>query len=161
MAGVRRNSVVTVLLNSTEALVKGLSELIWKPGTLGITKTRTRATLCSGETKSDNEMNQRCTTYAMHRRNINQAKNFLVKYLPHKPRSPRLHSFHFCALRSLTTSRLPRFVIPRSSSAFHSGPNAGTVTISTGTVLAVSDSILNPGEWTGRYLDAWSVFSAS
>ena len=91
--------------------------------------------------------------YAQQKKNPNHARNFLVKYLPQSPRSPRRHSFHFCALRSALSSLLPAFVMFRSSSAFHSGPKAGTVTISTGPMLlAASDSSLpvSAGEFTGR-----------
>lgn len=82
--------------------------------------------------------------------------NFLVKYLPHIPRSPRFHSFHFCALRSAASSRFAFLVIPRISSFAHSGPSAGTVTISTGTPLSetgVSSTFASEvGELTLRYL---------
>ena len=101
------------------------------------------------------DMSKTVKTHAQQRKNKNHAVNFLVKYRPHIPRSPRFHSFHFCALRSAASSRFAAFVIPRSSSFFHSGPRAGTVTISTGAPpkVGVSSTFTSEvGELTLRYL---------
>jgi hypothetical protein len=54
----------------------------------------------------------------------------LVNHFP--PRLPRVQSRHSCFRDSDFFSRFPARVISRISDFFHSGPMAGTVTISTG-----------------------------
>lgn len=85
---------------------------------------------------------------------MNHTVNFLVKYFPHIPRSPRFHSFHFCFRRSARSSRLAFLTTVPISDFCHSGPSAGTVTISTGAVVAsLGVSTLDKlGEFTRRYL---------
>ena len=144
--------VGTVLLKSEEAATSGLSALNWKPGTRGITKARVMPTLKHSQAIKTTDKHSR--TYATQNAKRNHAVNFRVKYLPHRPRSPRLHSFNFCALRSALASFTARFLFAPISSAFHSGPNAGTVTISTGPApLGVFSIFIKVGEFTGRYLN--------
>lgn len=58
--------------------------------------------------------------------------------MPKHPLRSWFHSRHFCFLSSVFSSDRPRFVIPRSSSLVHSGPNLGTVTSSTASVSSRS-----------------------
>jgi len=57
--------------------------------------------------------------------------NLQVNQPPHIPRSPLLQSFHFLLRASVFRSFLPLRLMSCNSEAFHSGPRAGTVTIST------------------------------
>lgn len=75
--------------------------------------------------------------------NITQAVILRLNHLPHMPRSPRFHATHLSWRDSYLRSRLAFLVIFRISSFPHSGPRAGTVTISTGPAeLALSSMIL-------------------
>lgn len=145
----------TLLLKEPVAGTRGVTELNSNPGTLGIVKASTTPILQLWVRRRGNKIKGR--THATHNPNKNQAVNFLVKYRPHMPRSPRLHSFHFSACRSRRSSLEIFPVNSLSSDAFHSGPNVGTVTISTCPSCAPSGrltSLGGAGESTGWYLNA-------
>ena len=105
----------------------------------------------------------RCT-HATQTKKKNQVVNLRVKYRPQSPRSPRFHSFHFCALRSAASFRCVALRMPSISSFFHSAPMTGTVTISTGAASDWLSSLEGLGEFTRRYLQQGNsqqiVFSA-
>lgn len=83
-------------------------------------------------------------TYATQNPNNPNASVFLVKHPPQKPFSSRVHDCHLACTASLFRCLFAAFVMSRISDAFHSGPRAGTVTISTGPVaLAPSSSLVS------------------
>lgn len=86
-------------------------------------------------------------TYAAQSPNMKNASVRRVNQDPHRPRSPRFHAFHFSRRFSLNFSRFPALVMSLISSALHSGPRAGTVTISTGPIVLGASSFGVCGIW--------------
>lgn len=69
----------------------------------------------------------------------------LVNHFP--PRLPRVQSRHNCFRDSAFFSRFPALVMSCISDFFHSGPRAGTVTISTGPTDDSSAFGVGPKDW--------------
>ena len=101
-------------------------------------------------------------THAIHSPKTKKTVNLQVNQLPHRPRSPLLHAFHFLPRASDFRSFLALRVMSCNSEAFHSGPRAGTVTISTcpPVILAVSSCLRLPRE-SGAYLFDSSISRSS
>lgn len=100
-------------------------------------------------------------THAIHSPKTKKTVNLQVNQPPHNPRFPLLQSFHFWSRASVFRSFLPLRLMSCNSEAFHSGPRAGTVTISTcvPVALMVSSCTSFPRE-TGWYLFQKSVNDA-
>ena len=90
------------------------------------------------------EEGTRCT-YTIQTPNNPNTSVFLVKNPPQNPSSSRFHDFNLDCIASLFRCLFADFVISCISDVFHSGPRAGTVTISTGPVVFTPSSCLLSG----------------
>lgn len=141
-AGALEKPVDIELLNAPLAVVSGLSLLNCRLGTRGMVKANTMPTLKNCEVRCNGV---REGAYAIQKPNNPNASVFLVKHPPKNPFSSRVHDCHLACTASLFFSLLAAFVMSRISDAFHSGPRAGTVTISTGPVVLAPSSCLLSG----------------
>lgn len=132
--------VGTAVAHAPVALARGVVELKAKLGTRGIVKARMSPMLSGHTDQNKISGNQKMTDQAQSP-NKKKTKTFFVKYFPHKPRSPRFQDFKNSFRDSALSSRLAALVIPRISDFAHSGPSAGTVTISTGFVGSASTNL--------------------
>lgn len=115
LAGKRENWMGTEARKEPVAFARGVRTLKENAGTRGIVKART-------------------IPIAMQTANKDQTSTLLVRQVPYMPLSSLTHCFHFVLRTSVFFSRFPALVMSRISDSPHSGPRAGTVTISTGPV---------------------------
>ena len=101
------------------------------------------------------EEGTRCA-YTIQTPNNPNTSVFLVKNPPQNPSSSRFHDFNLDCIASRFRCLFADFVISCISDVFHSGPRAGTVTISTGPVVFAPSSCLLSG--TCLYLKKQKVY---
>ena len=155
LVGIRENWIGIDELKSPEAPCNGVLPLSSNPGTRGIVNASTMPILRTKHSRQNalhGDGKREMDTHATMRPKPMKTHTLRVSHLhPSSPRWPRLNSFHCRERLSAFFSLLPALVMSRSSEAFHSGPSAGTVTISTGpTVLRSSSSLLGVpcgGSW--------------
>lgn len=134
----------------------GFASLKPNDGTRGRRIASETATLFKdsrGEHENPEQMHIQDTHRIMRKKKVQTNTLRVNQEIPQTPRLSCLHSFHFSARAKAFSSSLPCLVIDLSSAFDHSGPNFGTVTISTGSDSSGS-AFESPGVESARYLFA-------